>query len=123
LTNHPIYGILLVSRGDREHLFQAGLGTMCGGRKKPAETLGKSQSSKKNVKNPLTKPLKCDTIRVSRGEGRAVPTAEINRHLSLDKAGARAHSPHWLGYARSETHESRVRPIKSERARPAIQIK
>ena len=73
LTNHPICGILLVSRGDREHLFQAGLGTMCGGREKSAETLGKSQSSKKNAKNPLTKPLKCDTIRVQKkSEGESV---------------------------------------------------
>ena len=47
LTNRPICDILLVSRGDREHLFQAGLGTVCGGREKSAETLGKSQSSKK----------------------------------------------------------------------------
>jgi hypothetical protein len=47
-----------MSRGDREYLFQVGLGTVCGGREKSAETLGKSQSSKKNVKNPLDKTLK-----------------------------------------------------------------
>jgi hypothetical protein len=46
-----------MSRGDREHLFQVGLGTVCGGREKSAETLGKSQSSKKNFKKPLDKPL------------------------------------------------------------------
>jgi hypothetical protein len=56
----------MMSRGDREHLFQAGLGTMCGGRKRPAETLGKSQSSKKNAKNPLTNHPSCDTIRVQK---------------------------------------------------------
>ena len=58
--------------------------------------------SEKKLAKPLDKP----------------PTLCYNR----DTAGARAHSPHWLGKARSETHESRVRPIKSERARPAIQI-
>ena len=68
LTNRPICGILLVSRGDREHLFQVGLGTVCGGREKSAETLGKSQSSKKNSKNPLTNRPSCDIIRMSRGE-------------------------------------------------------
>jgi hypothetical protein len=47
LTFGAVCGILMMSRGDREHLFQVGLGTVCGGREKSAETLGKSQSSKK----------------------------------------------------------------------------
>ena len=77
LTFGAVCGILMVSRGDREHLFQVGLGTMCGGREKSAETLGKSQSSKKNVKNPLTNRPSCDTIRVSRGESAWYAPLEI----------------------------------------------
>ena len=67
LTFGAVCGILMMSRGDREHLFQVGLGTVCGGRKRPVKTLGKFQSSKKNVKNPLTNHQKYDTIRMSRG--------------------------------------------------------
>ena len=83
LTNCPICGILLVSRGDREHLFQVGLGTVCGGREKSAETLGKSQSSKKNSKNPLTNHSICDIIQIQSG-GKSPLSALVRRHEECD---------------------------------------
>ena len=79
LTFGAVCGILLVSRGDREHLFQVDLGTVCGGREKSAETLGKSQSSKKNSKNPLTNHSICDIIQIQSG-GKSPLSALVRRH-------------------------------------------
>jgi hypothetical protein len=59
-----------MSRGDREHLSRTGkdFGLTQEATRKNGRC--KFQSSKKNVKNPLTNPLKCDTIRVQMRDAR-----------------------------------------------------